>query len=245
MKLVWLQMGMPITLEIIDQNVKQSDFKLIHDYFSYVDHKFSPYKDSSEVSLYNAGKLSPSEFSSDFALILTLAEATKNQSFGFFDIMNHGKIDPSGIVKGWAIYEASKLLKQKGFKHFYLDAGGDIETSGQNAQCKKWSVGIKNPFNTKEIVKAISLNNQGIATSGTYNRGSHIYNPKNNQPLNEIVSLTVIGPNVYEADRFATAAFAMGKKGINFIESLVGFEAYQIDNQCVATMTSNFEKFSL
>jgi thiamine biosynthesis lipoprotein len=61
----------------------------------------------------------------------------------------------------------------------------------------------------------------------------------------DIVSLTVIGPNVYEADRFATAAFAMGKKGIYFIEQLPGFEGYMIDASAQATYTSGFERYVL
>ena len=54
------------------------------------------------------------------------------------------------------------------------------------------------------------------------------------------VSVTVLGPNVYEADRFATAAFAMGPEGIHFIEELSGFEGYLIDKSGLATMTSGF-----
>jgi thiamine biosynthesis lipoprotein ApbE len=61
----------------------------------------------------------------------------------------------------------------------------------------------------------------------------------------DVVSLTVIGPNVYEADRFATAAFAMGKKGIYFIEQLPGFEGYMIDTSAQATYTSGFERYVL
>lgn len=60
---------------------------------------------------------------------------------------------------------------------------------------------------------------------------------------NDIVSFTVIGPNVYEADRFATAVFVMGREGIMFVEHLVGFEGYMIDNKGIATMTSGFEKY--
>ena len=60
----------------------------------------------------------------------------------------------------------------------------------------------------------------------------------------EILSLTVVGPNIYEADRFATAAFAMQREGINFIENLNGFEGYSIDKNGTATMTSNFEKYT-
>ena len=105
-------------------------------------------------------------------------------------------------------------------------------------------MGIQNPFNINEIVKVLAVTDCGVATSGTYVRGQHIYNPRNAEPLNtSIVSLTVIGPNIYEADRFATAAFAMGEDGIAFIEDLEGFEGYQIDNTGLATITSGFERF--
>ena len=121
-----------------------------------------------------------------------------------------------------------------------------MQVSGKNAQAEPWSIGIRNPFNAKQIVKVIFLKGKGIATSGTYIRGQHIYNPLNPaDKLNEIVSITVIGPNVYEADRFATAAFAMGKKGIEFLEHLKGFAGYMIGKDRMATMTSGFEKYQV
>ncbi len=76
-------------------------------------------------------------------------------------------------------------------------------------------------------------------------RGNHIYNPHGTeQHPNDYVSLTVIGPNVYEADRFATAAFAMGDKGMYFLESLDDFEAYAIDHKGIATMTNGFDAYT-
>ncbi len=107
-----------------------------------------------------------------------------------------------------------------------------------------WRIGIRNPFNRTENVKVLALAEGGIATSGTAIRGQHIYNP--HQPdsaIQDILSITVIGPNIYDADRFATAAFAMGKKGIQFIEKLAGFEGYMIDDQARATLTSGFERY--
>jgi thiamine biosynthesis lipoprotein len=90
----------------------------------------------------------------------------------------------------------------------------------------------------------LSIQGRGVATSGTYVRGQHIYNPKNgNQPVTGIVSLTVIGPDIFEADRFATAAFAMESVGIAFIEELEGFEGYMIDQKGMATYTSGFEEY--
>ncbi|HEX7560994.1 MAG TPA: FAD:protein FMN transferase, partial [Candidatus Humimicrobiaceae bacterium] len=124
------------------------------------------------------------------------------------------------------------------------EAGGDIQAYGINGQGTKWSVGIQNPFDPSQIVKVIRLKDMGIATSGSYRRGQHIYDPHNaNKPLTEIVSISVIGPDVYEADRFATAAFAMGAQGINFIENLKGFEGYMIDKDGMAIQTSDFVRY--
>jgi thiamine biosynthesis lipoprotein len=61
--------------------------------------------------------------------------------------------------------------------------------------------------------------------------------------VTDVLSLTVIGPNIYEADRFATAAFAMGEEGIRFIERLEGFEGYMIDRRGQATFTSGFTRY--
>ena len=62
-------------------------------------------------------------------------------------------------------------------------------------------------------------------------------------PDGGIVSVTVIGPNAYEADRFATAALAMGRAGIGFIEQQEGLEAYVIDRDGGPRFTSGFEDY--
>jgi len=105
-------------------------------------------------------------------------------------------------------------------------------------------VGIRNPFKHDEIVKVVKPKGAGIATSGTDVRGQHIFNPhRPHEPIDDIVSITVVAPDVLEADRFATAAFAMGYTGIQFLEALPGFEGYLIDKDGMATMTSGFPAF--
>jgi thiamine biosynthesis lipoprotein len=240
-------MGMPITVEIIDPKAKQEDVAAVFAYFNYVDKKFSTYKKNSEISRINRGAINKADYSLDMKTVMALSEEARKLSAGYFNILTpQGKYDPSGLVKGWGINNAAGILLDRGFKNFYVEAGGDIQACGNNAENKRWSVGIKNPFNQKEIVKVVYISNLGMATSGSYIRGQHIYNPNNpNSPITEIVSLSVIGPNVYEADRFATAAFAMGKEGVNFIEQMDGFEGYMIDKKGIATMTSGFEKFTI
>ncbi len=237
-------MGMPVTVEIVDGSATPDLLDSVFGYFQYVDRKFSTYKDDSEISCINRGELELAAASEDMKTIFALADQTRDQTGGYFDMRHAGAYDPSGVVKGWAIYNASRLLRGRGVHNFYIDAGGDIEMGGVNPEGQNWRVGIRNPFDPAQIVKVLCLTDCGVATSGTYIRGQHIYNPHDAaDPLTEIVSMTVIGPNICEADRFATAAFAMGRRGIFFIEELPGFEGYMIDRDGRATLTSGFERY--
>ena len=245
MKQLQLLMGMPITVEVVDRSVTDADIENVFAYFRAVDDTFSTYKEHSEISKINRGELCEEKYSAEMKSILAVSEQTKQETRGYFDIQHNSIIDPSGIVKGWAILNAAHMLKTAGFTNFYIDAGGDIQVAGTKGG-NPWRIGIRNPFNRKENVKVLAVTDKGIATSGTAIRGQHIYDPHHPHiPLQDIVSLTVIGPNVYEADRFATAAFAMGKRGIYFIEQLAGFEGYMIDAAARATFTSGFERYVL
>ncbi len=239
-------MGMPVTLELVDSWATQAALEDVFAYFERIDQKFSTYKEASEISMINAHKLSLQQSSEEMRSIFSMAEKTALETNGYFDIQHNGTYDPSGIVKGWAIQNAAQDLRGRGFRNFYVDAGGDVQAVGRNSQGEYWSVGIRNPFKTNEIVKVLSISDGAVATSGTYERGQHIYNPKKqNQPITDIQSLTVVGSNIYDADRYATAAFAMGRDGIYFIEELEGFEAYMIGSDKQATFTSGFERYVL
>ena len=236
-------MAMPVVIEIVDSDATQEVFEEVFSYLRSIDERFSVFKKNSEITLFNEGKILEKDLSSEMQEILELSDKTKKETNGFFDIFYNGKIDPSGLVKGYAIYKGAQILYKRGFKNFYVEIAGDIEISGLNKDSKKWAIGIRNPFNKAENVKVLYLTDCGIATSGTYENGEHIYIPGEQKKANEIMSLTVVGPNVYEADRFATACFAMGKNGINFIEQLPDFEGYMIDHEGIATFTSGFDKY--
>ena len=237
-----LIMGMPIKITTVDK-VSQAKLDSIFAYFRTVDEQYSPYKPTSEVSRINAG-LPESQWSAEMRDIMRRCEITKKQTHGYFDpIRPGGTLDPSGLVKGWAVQNAADRFQRLGVADFSIDAGGDIAVSGDSPSGHEWRIGIRNPFERSEVIKVIGLRNQGVATSGTAIRGQHIYDPLHHTQLESIVSLTVIGPNVYDADRFATAGFSMGKKGISFIEDLEGFEGYMIDQKGIATMTNGFAEY--
>lgn len=237
-------MGMPIIVTIEDTAAAAADFDAVYDYFSAVDARYSTYRDDSEITKINRG-LPETERSDEMKLILRLCDETKTETNGYFDISHAGKLDPSGLVKGWAIQQAAELLRGRGRHNFSIDAGGDVQVEGLKAAHEPWRIGIRNPFKRDEIVKVVAITNAGIATSGTYIRGQHIYNPfKVGGKLTDVASLTVISSDIYEADRFATAAFAMGKAGIRFIEALPDCEGYMIERDGMATLTTGFDRYA-
>jgi thiamine biosynthesis lipoprotein len=243
MRATRILMGMPITVEIVgaaDSVVADAVFR----YFAEVDRRFSTYRTDSEIAAINRGCLAEADYSDEMREVLALAETTRRETGGYFDIRTGDGLDPSGVVKGWAIHNAAKIIVAAGSNDFFIDAGGDIQSSGKNAAGEEWSVGIRNPFDPAQIVKVVYPRGHGVATSGTYVRGQHIYDPHTrNRAIVDIVSLTVIGPDVFEADRFATAAFAMGADGIYFIEQAPALEGYAIDHQGWATFTSGFSGY--
>ena len=239
-----LIMGMPIAIEVVgDQDGEASAVAFA--YFGQVDARFSPYKPDSELSCFGRREIAFEAISGELREVLELSELTARETNGYFGIRRpDGRIDPSGLVKGWAIRNAARGIEAAGFCNYLIDAGGDVQCRGHNEQGQRWRVGIRNPFDMTQIVKVVMPGDGGVATSGTYVRGQHIYDPHaGGAPVEDVASITVIGPDIYEADRFATAAFAMGRGGIDLIEDTVGLEGYSIDRRGIATMTSGFQRF--
>jgi thiamine biosynthesis lipoprotein len=238
-------MGMPVNLRVLDTGVRQQDLEAVFAEFCAVDAQFSPFKPDSEISRFNRGEITEKNLSPRMCEIFSLCEKTRQETGGYFDISRpDGMIDPCGMVKGWAIKNAARQLVDMGYSNFCVAAGGDIQCHGVNDEGAGWTVGIRNPFSRDEIVKILQPKDCGVATSGNYIRGDHIYNPHTGRyGADNIVSLTVIGPDVLEADRYATAAFAMGREGIQFIERVPGLEAYEIDGFGTARMTRGLKKY--
>jgi len=70
MKKTYKTMGMPVTIDIIDEKANRNVFDKIYSYFRYIDHKFSTYKKNSEITLINRKKITPESYSKDMKTIL-------------------------------------------------------------------------------------------------------------------------------------------------------------------------------
>lgn len=191
----------------------------------WVDDVFSTYSDSSEVNRFDRGELPVGRCSPELRHVITLCHRYAQLTGGYFDAWAGGRFDPSGVVKGWAAQEASLLLARRGFIDHAVDGGGDIVLSGSPADGQSWKVGVRHPLVSGAYSAALSLGPSAVATSGTYERGQHVVNPFTRRPAAELVSVTVVGPDMVDADAYATAALAMGRDAPGWLSSLDGYES--------------------
>ncbi len=136
-------------------------------------------------------------------------------------------LDFGGVAKGWAAHQAMKRLQAEG--PALIDAGGDIAISGSRADGSQWQVGIADPFRERKNLEILFLNACGVATSGKDRRRwvrdrlfqHHIIDPVTNQPVEtDLLTVTVIAPDVMEAEAAAKAAFILGSRaGFAWLEA--------------------------
>src|ERR1700736_1356071 len=100
-------MGMPITVDVVGA-ADNAVIDAVFAYFEGVDRRFSTYKPDSEIEAINRSRLAAADYREEMREGLAPADRTKLDTGGFFDIRRaDGRLDPSGIVKGWAIRNAA------------------------------------------------------------------------------------------------------------------------------------------
>lgn len=193
-----------------------------------VDATFSTYRDDSVVSRLARGELSLPECSAQVQEVFALCEQVSLKSKGYFSIRADGRLDPSGMVKGWAIERASDLLAAHGSGNHAVNGGGDIQLEGEPAPGKPWRVGISDPHNGKRVLTVVTGRDLAVATSGIAERGAHIVDPHRRAAPVGLAGVTVVGRRLTLVDAYATAAFAMGTEALDWIESLEGYEGLAV-----------------
>lgn len=226
-------MGMPIGIEVRDPDIHPTCLDRAYDWLRLVDATFSTYKDDSEISRLNRRELTLDQCHPDVRAVLERCEQLRFETNGYFDIRVRflaGAVDPSGLVKGWAVDRAAQILDDAGAHNYCINAGGDVRVRGRPLPEICWRIGIQHPFIRDKVAMVVEANDLGIATSGAYERGHHIVDPHTGFAPTGVLSVTIVGPDLGTADAYATAAFAMGANGPAWTAGLVGsgYEAMTI-----------------
>jgi len=224
-------MGTVISIDVRDMEVPSGAIDAAFAWLHQVDDRFSTYKPESEISRLGHGELTLEDCHPDVSQVLAICEELRIKSGGAFNAWRarvDGRLDPSGVVKGWAIDRAAAILEQAGAANFCINAGGDVLAHGIPEAGRKWRVGIRHPRDPQSVATVLEVSNLAVATSGRYERGDHIIDGRSGEPARGLLSLTVVGPRMTEADAYATAGFAMGEPGIVWTATQAGYEAYGI-----------------
>jgi thiamine biosynthesis lipoprotein len=200
-----------------------------------VDEDFSTYKAGSFVSRLRRGEITIEDCPTDVKEVWGLCAIARDLTDGAFDPWAvAGGFDPSGYVKGWAADRVAQILMTAGCEHIQVNAAGDLTLRGginEKGVVGPWKIGVVNPENRQEVLRIFEINDGAIATSGTYERGAHIFDPATGTIAIGAKSATVLGPDGGLTDALATALMVAGVDGAVWFSQpeLAEYSAWVID----------------
>jgi thiamine biosynthesis lipoprotein len=218
-------MGTVFTIDIRDDGRWRDEIRAVVGWLHHVDTVFSPYRPNSDLSRIRRGELRIDDADPEFAGVLDLCARAQTDTGSAFSAMPNGTIDPTGLVKGWAVERASRLLREFGSANHAVNGGGDMQLAGAAAPDRPWGVGVVDPRDRLRVLTVVTGHDVAVATSGTAERGAHIIDPRTGRPAVGIASATVVGASLTFADAYATAAVILGRDAIRWMNELPGYEA--------------------
>jgi FAD:protein FMN transferase len=218
-------MGTVFTIDIRDPGNWDDAIRNVVSWLHEVDRVFSTYRYDSDICRLQRGEISLEAAHRDVAEVLELCADAQVVTGGYFTAMPNGRLDPTGLVKGWAIEHASRQLTAHGTANQAINGGGDMQLVGEAASGTPWTVGISDPRESRRVLTVVSGRDFAVATSGTAERGAHIVDPFTGHPATRAISATVTGPSLTQADAYATALLVMGPAGVRWIADVDGYEA--------------------
>ncbi|HEX2705758.1 MAG TPA: FAD:protein FMN transferase [Candidatus Lustribacter sp.] len=175
-----------------------------------VDTVFSTHRPESEISRLRRGELDLAGACPQVREVLELCALATELTDGWFSALlpapdGERVLDPTGLVKGWAMERACRPLARLDGLDYCLNAGGDIAVGGTVGGI--WRLGIEDPRDRTRVGHVVVLARGGMATSGTAARGAHLVDPATGERVTRAGSVTVVGPSPMWADVWATALF--------------------------------------
>lgn len=177
---------------------------------------FSLHRTDSQASLVNRGELQIADTCQEFRDVLAVALSWQQATQGAFQPYGpRGGIDLTGIVKSWAMQQAARALQGAGWHDWCLNVGGDVVVDGSRPGGGAWQAGIVDPDDRTQLLGAVALRDgrTAVATSGTSERGAHIWR----QSGSTITQATVVARDIVTADALATAVVAGGQATLGLV----------------------------
>ncbi len=228
-------MGLPVSVLLrgpgADGSVAAAAVQTFFAELHRADARFSTYRVDSEVSAYNRGELAPDALSQELLEVLRTCDAAERMTRGLFSAAAAGAaqgliVDPSGVVKTWAVERAGRHLAVPDID-CCINAGGDVL-----ARClpgrAAWRVGVEDPTDRSRVLAVQTIRSGAVATSGTATRGAHVVDPRTGLVSATQGSVTITGPSLLVADVLSTAAFVHSGDISELIDRFPGYTAVAV-----------------
>lgn len=191
-----------------------------------LEQRFSHYRADSEISRWIRGESLSADAVADIEHVLRACGRLEAESDGAFRMRNPrtDSIDTAGYVKGYAIGRAVEVLRRLDVRNAVVGVGGDAMCIGRADDGRPWRVAVQDPRRSHAIVAMVDASDRAVATSGTAERGDHIWRAA---PMSRtgLLSFTVIGPDIALVDAYATIGFAMGEDGMAWVREREGYRS--------------------
>ena len=224
-------MGMPVSLAIRGRHAVDAAGAAAWDeavaLLREADRTFSIYRPDSVVSRLGRGELNPADCPPEVAEVLGLGALAEQQSDSAFAVRRAGPdgavvLDPSGVVKGWAVERAAAPLRELAETDFCLSGGGDLLCRTADPDGNPWRIGIEDPRDPRRVLAVVPLASGAVATSGIAHRGQHLVDARTGRPPSGIASVTVLADSLTWADIDATAAWVQGQSAAAWLATRPG-----------------------
>jgi thiamine biosynthesis lipoprotein len=236
-------MGTVFSIDIRSTHVDLGTLDTIIEWWHWVDATFSTYRPNSDINVLGRGGKRIHECAPEVAEVLSMCTVACQRTNGYFNACRDGQLDPSGLVKGWSVEVASRMLTTAGSTAHCLSGGGDVRVVGEPAPGSAWLVGIADPC-SRGVLTIVGGADLAVATSGCAERDRHIVDPFTGRPVTDPISVTVIGPDLTWADAYATAAVAMGPAAPTWLDNLDGYEGMGVTARGRVWRTSGWAAYS-
>jgi FAD:protein FMN transferase len=225
-------MGMPVGIDLRDPAARhdpratESLLDRCYADLRAADDWFSLWRPDTAMSRLARGRATLAEMPVEVIEVLRLCVHAERATAGRFRARDlAGRVDPTGLVKGWAVARVGRLLQAAGMRDWCITAAGDVLVHGQARPAEPWVIGIADPDRPRELLDAVRLSAGAVATSGTAERGQHIWDPLRGSAARGVRSVSVVCADIMRADVLATAAVARGVDVTAWLDGLPGVEA--------------------
>lgn len=181
-----------------------------------IDAWLSPYREDSAVTAIRRGTLTRADAPEPVRAVIDGCARITALTDGAFDPWKApGGFDPSGYVKGWGADRAAEILVSSGFANVSVNAAGDVTCRGEAAPgLGGWRLGIADPRDRQQVLQAVLVTDAHLATSGRYEQGDHVVDPRSGDRARGVESATVLCEDGGMADALATALLVRGAAGL-------------------------------